>query len=356
MVTACVVGMPLLAQPEPQKPSAAPTDGSDAKTPPAVEEADSKAADAPADGDGKPDSPDAKPGAKNENEPAKNAAADTQGDESDAAEGEDKADDKSAAGAAALEKARSKLIAYDSIQAKIRQRVTLGVEMNQRSFTATGTYLQGPDLKLRLQFQLEVGKTKGSLLEVCDGQVLWARYLIGDSVRITRRDVREILKAAATSSNVSENLLIAELGLGGLPALTASLERSIDFNQVTRETIDDREFTVIEGGWKPEYRKRWTDPKNPDGPLPAQIPDRARLYLDENDFPLRIVYLKKHPNRDVMMPMVSIEFEDVVLNGRVSPDEFSYVPPAKPVPQDVTEAFKAMLKQSAELKKARESK
>ena len=102
---------------------------------------------------------------------------------------------ESAEAKAALEQARQRLLSHQSIKAKLVETVA----MSGRRFTVHGAYVQGrgDDLKLRLEFQAKLGDTEGSILEVCDGQVLWTRHQIGDETRIFRRDVRQILQAAS---------------------------------------------------------------------------------------------------------------------------------------------------------------
>jgi len=203
-----------------------------------------------------------------------------------------------------------------------------------------GQYVQGQDLQLRLAFQVQVGKTSGALLEVCDGQVLSTRLTIGDDVRITRRDVREILNAAV-AGNVPESMLKAELGLGGLSGLLASLESNMDFEAAETETIASTQFLVIEGKWNSAFLKRWQSKSTDVSPprLPDYVPDRVRVYFDGNDFPRRILYLKQPKDSKIFRPMVTLDFNNVVLNAPVSEDRFHFVAPDGVYPEDVTKQY-----------------
>ncbi|HAH49238.1 MAG TPA: hypothetical protein DCM07_31245, partial [Planctomycetaceae bacterium] len=95
--------------------------------------------------------------------------------------------------ASLLKKAREKLLSYSSIRTQITEKVEIG----PKPFVITGNYLQGKDLKLRLEFQVQSqtaeGKPVGTLLEICDGQVLWTEHTIKGNSRVTRRDVQAIL-------------------------------------------------------------------------------------------------------------------------------------------------------------------
>ena len=238
------------------------------------------------------------------------------------------------------EQARQRLRSYQSIKARLVETVALG----QRRFTVSGDYQQGhgAELKLRLEFKVRVGNTDGSILEVCDGQVLWTRHQIGTETRISRRDVRQILQAAA-ESGMSEDLLIVELGFGGLPGLFASIEKSMLFVKQSEETYEGHKLVVIEGGWKPEMLKAWQG-NNPNSPLPDYVPSRVRLYFDSNTlFPRRILYLGRTPEQS-LRPMVSLDFTEVQTNIPLAADLFKFKQPEGVFPEDLTDQFLEQIK------------
>ncbi|NOX53961.1 MAG: hypothetical protein GXP27_05875 [Planctomycetes bacterium] len=252
---------------------------------------------------------------------------------------------RSASGEHILQLVRQKLIDYQPFRADVLETVVIG----SRKFAVTGEYIQGRDLKLRLQLRLQVGNTSGSLLEVCDGQVLSTRLQIGEEVEITRRDVRQILRAAVAQPDAPANLLIAELGLGGLSGLLASLERNMDFGQARAETIDGRRFTVIEGWWSDEFRETWRKQgRRARQGLPDYVPDGVRVYLDESDFPRRFLYLKRIPGQELARPMATLDFTRVVLRTAVADDAFRFVPPDGVLPVDVTKRYLEQLRRAGE--------
>ncbi len=331
LVVACAAGLPLLAQPEPGLPAA--------DTASTAQPADTIAAPE----DGKPQPGDAHSSAAS---PSRDRSS---GSDSTPDAGSDSTGNpaESSAGSPSditpqqvLKQARDNLIGYRSVSARILQTVTIG----DRRFTAEGAYLQGSNLKLKLEYRVRAGALQGKLLEVCDGQVLWTRYDVEDTTRITRRDVRQILKTAATSGGIPENMLIAELGLGGLPALLASLERRIDFTAARSESVDVQgkpfEVDVISGTWKPDYRKRWERGEDKDTELPEHVPDSIDIYFNpQTRFPYRILYRKKVPGRDIQKEMVSVEFHDIEVNVPVDDKSFFFVPPDGIIPDDVTNAY-----------------
>ena len=240
-----------------------------------------------------------------------------------------------------LDQARQKLLSYRSIKAKLTETVALG----NRRFTVNGAYLQGsaPDLKLRLEFQVKVGDSEGSVLEVCDGQVLWTRHRVGTETHITKRDVRQILQVAA-KSGLPENLITVELGFGGLPGLMASIEKSMQFDQFRAESFEGRRLVVLEGGWKSDMLKLWKG-NRPNASLPDYVPSRVRLLLDaESLFPYRVLYLGRNAEQ-LFRPMVSLEFTNVETNVAVPADAFKFVPPEGVFPEDITEQFLKQIEQ-----------
>ncbi|MCA9015593.1 MAG: hypothetical protein KDA77_09715 [Planctomycetaceae bacterium] len=246
---------------------------------------------------------------------------------------------------ALLQKAREKLLTYSSIRAQITEKVEIG----PKPFVISGSYLQGKDLKLRLEFQVQSQKKNdkpvGTLLEICDGQVLWTEHNIKGTSRVTRRDVQAILKQAELNPKSQPNMLVAELGLGGLPGLLAAIQKNMQLDSVSERKINGKTLTVLNGTWKDEFLAQWKggDP-NASVQLPAYIPDAVRIYLDPQTlFPRRIVYLKK--SKETLESMVTLNFTKVTLNAPIEATEFAYEPPDGVFPVDITNQYLKQLTQ-----------
>ena len=235
-----------------------------------------------------------------------------------------------------LGSARDRLISYRSVKAGMVETVDLGL----RRFRMKGSYLQGTDLKLRLEYDLLVGNTEAHLVEVCDGQILWTHQKIGEEERVTRRNVRQILTAASSAGKTPQNLLTAELGLGGLPGLLAGIQKSVQFEKQWEQDVNEQTFVVIEGGWKKSYRSKFLGPdSDPKQPLPAFVPDQVRIYFEQESlFPRRILYMKRSED-GTRRPMVTLDFVDVRWDVELAKDAFNYTSPKKIAPQDVTQAY-----------------
>ncbi|MBS0203058.1 MAG: hypothetical protein JSS49_09190 [Planctomycetes bacterium] len=235
---------------------------------------------------------------------------------------------------------------YDrsSIRADIEQTVSIGAQ----KFQVTGQYVNaGQRLRLEYTIQPDQG-VSGSLLEVSNGKELWSQMKVGETKRVTHRDIEQIKAAVTSTKSVPDVVLTAELGLGGLTALMASLERTMVFDAMKEESVDEGGRTIVQGRWKPEVAKRW--PTSKDGLLPVYVPDMARIWVDTKTmFPVRIVYIKRAIEKDkkVYRPMVSLRFSNVQFDAPVNDQEFEFVNTDKTVPEDITRQFLDRMKQSA---------
>jgi hypothetical protein len=250
--------------------------------------------------------------------------------------------ESSEAGVRLLQEARDNLIGKP-LEAVLAEDVLIGgFGPGQKRFKATGRYVQGPNLKLRLEFAIKVGQTQGTLLEVCDGQILWTLQKVGDRPRITRREVRTILDAASQAGHIDDNLLTAELGLGGLPALLASIERHMVLEAPRQETIDGHTVHVIEGRWNDDFLKRFqpsSDDTEEAQVLPAHVPDRIQIYLDSEKYPRRIVYRKQPPGREFYVPLLTLDFQDFRINPPIDDSEFVFEPERGVFQEDITREY-----------------
>ncbi len=267
--------------------------------------------------------------------------------------------DKKAAPAAELKRAREQLLKATSVSATVVETITLF----DKTYKAEGKYLQqvSPrpnEWNMRLELVIKIGESGGSLLEVCDGELLWTRTDIDfgkksergkrKETTLTRRNVAEIMSAARRLGDPQqESALIATFGLGGLPALIAAIEQDMKFSaEMKEETLRDRPVVVISGSWTDAFasKLRGTAGQGAPGLLPAFIPDSVRLYIDrETGFPHRVLYQKKLPGRKVARPILTLDFLDVALNEPINKNEFDYEPPERVPVIDQTKAFVDML-------------
>ncbi|MCH8831095.1 MAG: hypothetical protein IID45_16105 [Planctomycetes bacterium] len=249
---------------------------------------------------------------------------------------------------------RKRLREYKSYATTIRQFIKIG----DRTFTASGKfyrkaieprsrlprsssqlppglYYPGQEEKIRLELNLELNsgyhKIKGSLLQVCDGEVLMTvKKISGQKTRVTRRNVKEILAAmsgfAANNVNLRRSL-ICELGLGGVTGMLASLQKVMVFDSYDTKKIKNGKVYVMEGTWSPTYQQHWKGTTNQAAALPDHVPDRVRIIIDSTSRLRRIVYLKRTGIGKKLEPMITINFEAIKLNKPLSDDLFQFEHP-----------------------------
>jgi hypothetical protein len=268
-------------------------------------------------------------------------------------------------GTAELKRSREMLLKVDSITAKIVEKV----DVLEKTFKAEGRYVQlglrEGDWKMRLELTVRIGNTSASLLEVCDGELLWTRSELdsarkkekGDGAKteaakkeltnttITRLNVVKVLNAAKKLPEKSyEKVLITSLGLGGLPSMLSGIEQAMRFTSVKDSTLRDLPVVVVEGTWKDDIAQKIKGNPQPGqagaGLMPATAPDSVRVYIDRaNGFPHRVMYLKKIPGREVLKPMLTLDFLDVEINQAISGTEFDYAPPKDIPPIERTQLY-----------------
>lgn len=244
-------------------------------------------------------------------------------------------------GSILLEEARKKLDEYQSIKADLTERISF----QDHSFIARGSYLQGKRNQVRLEMTVELGRNRGALLEICDGNILYTRHDIIDRTDVTRRDVQKILQAAQQlgGGRFSEASMIADLGLGGISGILSGIAADMNFEKPQEEELDGTPVYIVDGQWSAEFLARFgNDPKvAPEAiQLPPFVPEQVRIVLQQDSlFPRRITYLKRSPGGKISSPMLILEFTKIVFNSKVTNEQFQYVVDQQHPPIDVTEHY-----------------
>ena len=104
--------------------------------------------------------------------------------------------------ASELKHAREQLLKASSVSATVVETITLF----DKTYKAEGKYLQKTsprpnEWNMRLELRVKLGESAGSLLEVCDGEVLWTRTEIDFGKKRERRDRKEL---TLTRRNIAE--------------------------------------------------------------------------------------------------------------------------------------------------------
>ena len=262
-----------------------------------------------------------------------------------------------------LENARSGLANRQSLQAEMRQQIIVG----DRRLTAEGTYISAaPYPKLRLEYRIRVGTMQGSLTEICDGRILHTTKTVGKAgaqdpkdldQQYSRRDVERILAARDVSLNLPLASQGAELGIGGLPAILASIDRCMKGKRVTEEEFEGQKCQVFHGVWDQDILQKYDSAlKQAKASLVPFFPDKVQLFLTADTLtPVKIVYLKNDLNEAGKLiaerALMILEFSQIQLDLPIPPETFQFVLPSGKEEIDRTTEFLNLIKQAdAELK------
>lgn len=258
-----------------------------------------------------------------------------------------------------MRKAVDALERHQTVSARLRHQVHLF----GKPMAGSGAYLQGPWQRklLRLELKLQVGNRLTSLLQVCDGKRLWTHSTLWKEPVLTKVELRKIVSESPAAPMAP---LVNALGLGGLPRLMRSLERSFEFGEFREGSLDDVPVLVVRGDWKPgelvrllpeQQQSISADPRAARAPLPPQMPHHVVICFGRDDlFPYRIEYwpAPSAPGGETTplgkpappMPLVRLEFFEVRLNEPIDTRQFVYLPGSQEV-DDVTGKFLRKLKE-----------
>ena len=196
-----------------------------------------------------------------------------------------------------LTESGNKLRAMPRIAAKIVEEVDM---LNQK-FTLEGHYYKDGDLKVRFELNLKgLGEANSTLLQVCDGKVLWEFNKI-PSLNLQsyrRRDILPIIEKLK-DPNLDDTFraeVNGQLGFGGPVSLLMGFREKVTFDQFADETIDGVGTFVLGGSWT--NRKGLIGPNDrplPDtAPLPSYIPSSIRVFVEKATlWPYRIEMVGK---------------------------------------------------------------
>jgi len=268
-----------------------------------------------------------------------------------------------------IDASAKKVRALESISADITQTAEI---LNQK-FELKGQYLKAPNQKIRMQLTLSgLDSATGSMLQVCDGDVLWDVQQVLESQSFRKRRIGEILKKVndpRMDVTLREQIL-AQLGFAGPESLLLGLRKSIKFDSMTEDTLDGRKVMIVQGEWKD--RSSLVAPGQPplpaNAPLPAYVPSIVRAWIGKEDgWPYQIRLVGRAPSeinlnqamlgpdgRPIRRPSagpkvtpsaMTLVYSNVKLNTPLKPEQFAYTAPPSLAGQvaDDTEEFLTVL-------------
>lgn len=258
-----------------------------------------------------------------------------------------------------VREARSRLFQHKSVQADITQLVSMG----DYRFRSSGKYLAGEDFKTRIEYAVKLGNLEGTFLEVCDGQILHSRRQITEvgnkpaggqppKIELARRDINKILRETQLFLDQPAAVRAAEIGIGGLPAILASLERTMIFESLKEDVDGESPVLIVQGKWNSaEFQKLASGMQGLSAQILQFMPDKVRITFNkETLFPQKFQYLKELPQSPgVYEPLLTVSFENAAINQPIPVNRFSYIPPPGMEERDETAMFIQAIKESAEL-------
>ena len=198
--------------------------------------------------------------------------------------------------------------------------------------------------------EMDESQNRGVLIQVCDGTVLSTSWKNGDTQRVTRRNIRDILAAAEASGSYDPKNAAMDLGVGGLRGLVARLQNSMEFAPVKAIQVGDRKVLEVTGRWNERIRKEvFKVPENTLVDPRPQVPEYVRVYVDaETMLPRRIQFLKRSmdPNEKMVRPIITLDLRNVVVNDAVEDSLFVFQAPENTPEEDQTEQVIQMIQQS----------
>lgn len=246
-----------------------------------------------------------------------------------------------------LDAALVKVRALESVEADLSQNVS----MLGQTFQVTGSYVKGPGYKIRMELNLkDLGDSNGTLLQVCDGKVLWDYQRIAQAQNYRRLAIDKVLARIETPEFDQDirDQIVNSFGFSGPDALLAGLRKSVLFDQKEEDTLDGRKVWVLRGAWKDRAALVSPGQQVPSGPLPPYIPSVVALTIGQDDgWPYKLEMkgrLRVGPSlggaaekkaapapaqtaRPDQVSSLTLTYSNVKLNPELDPARFAFTPP-----------------------------
>ncbi len=259
-----------------------------------------------------------------------------------------------------LNQVRSKLQSLDSLKCDLHQTVT----MAGMTLHATGTYAEASGNRVHVEFRIFPSQpavkddvkqlaidaepaalapetSRGELTQVSDGTVLFTLWKNGTNVRVTRRNLRDIMAAATLVSGYDTDHVAMDLGVGGMRGLISRIESLMEFAPVQKKKVGETDFYVVRGRWNAKTRKEiFQLPDDVIADPRPHVPEYVLFFIDAKTLlPRRIEYRKRAPDpaQKFDRPMVTLDLRNVVLNETLPDDMFEFAAPEGVKEEDITE-------------------
>ena len=188
------------------------------------------------------------------------------------------------------------------IMERIAAEIEQDVDMLNQKFKLEGNYYKDTNFRVRLKLNLVgLGDTGSTMLQVCDGKVLWDYQKVLSMQSYRKRELAPILKKLE-DPNIDaffRVMVISQLGFGGPEAMMTGLSKAVKFDQVSEDKIDGVEVWVLGGTWRDRSNLMGPGdrPLAPTAPLPPYIPSNVQIYVGKVDgWPYKIKMVGNAPS------------------------------------------------------------
>ncbi len=241
--------------------------------------------------------------------------------------------------------AADQIDAIEFFSAKLRQSIRAG----GKTVLSTGVYRRGPDGRSYFQLDVELGKSTAKRIHASDGKtgIIYEKLLENESLQtFLVAEVMPLMESRIMTQEVKRDLLL-RLPFAAPGDMLRGMLESMRFGPATETTLGEepsRPTLLFEGEWKeamlPVVAQNGNARKIDD--LGGSTPQYARVYLDkETQFPLRVELFRRDRKAEYK-PIYTLEFIDVS-NQKIADTDFTFIPPDKVVPVDITTQLVASL-------------
>jgi outer membrane lipoprotein-sorting protein len=268
-----------------------------------------------------------------------------------------------------LDTAIAKVAALKSVSADVAQ----SVDMLDQNFVIKGRYLRAPNHRIYLRLDvLGLIDADGTMLQVCDGEVLWDYRKILDSQYYAKIGVAQVFEKLASPDldAAIRAQVVTSLGFSGPEQLLIGLKKAVKFDQKEAATVDGREVWILRGEWRSREGMLGPNqqPLPATAPLPAYVPSFVVLTIGKDDgWPYKVRLVGRRPSvvmdtrkvgpdgrlvgsrssiQEVKPTEVELTYTNVKLNAELNVEEFAFQPPPGARVDDSTQAIVQMLDQA----------
>lgn len=250
-----------------------------------------------------------------------------------------------------VKKSAESIDGIEYLDTRFRQVVRSSGHVN----VAHGTYRRGSGYLSRFELDVPISeKETAKRIQACDGTTTFVYQNVLGNESLETFAVSQVMPLIESREMTPElrkqiylNLPFVEPG-----EMLRGYMKGVRFTSMSETTLgmeNPRPVTLVEGVWRRTIvallaqDTSVSDAKK----LPGSIPQYMRLYLDKaTSFPLR-VELYRVDDEAEYKPIYVLEFTEV-RTEKLKPEDFTFVPPAKVPPVDVTSRLVAQLSQLPE--------